>query len=259
MSDQAPAAGTQTSPRSYRSFITDDPGWVKKVQELRWAVFSAEYGERFSSATPGLDADKYDPFCQHVVVWDEDSGSVVGTYRILGPDGARRAGSRFAEQHFDLSGLASADPAALAELGRSCVHPGHRNGAVISGMWAEIGQYAAQAGIRWLGGCLSIPLTDGGQLAARTWNAVSKRHLSPEQYRVRPLIPWLGDDVDLSGPRLPVPPLLLGYLRAGAWVCGEPAHDVGFPCVDFFVLLDLARANARYLHRYQRHQVAQEA
>ena len=195
-------------------------------------------------------------FCRHIVVQDVGSGMVVGTYRIIDYEGAKAAGGRFAEQHFDLLGLASIDQPSLAELGRTCVHPGHRNGAVISSMWAEIYRHAVQSGLRTLAGCLSIPLVDDGKLAAATWDAVSPRYLAPPEFRVRPLIPWLDNKVPVPEQRMPLPRLLLGYFRAGAWVCGEPAHDVRFPCVDLLVLIDLERADNRLLRRYRSGQTA---
>lgn len=41
-----------------------------------------------------------------------------------------------------------------------------------------------------------------------------------------------------------------GYLRAGAFICGEPAWDPDFRCADFFVLLPLAATDARYARRF---------
>jgi len=47
-----------------------------------------------------------------------------------------------------------------------------------------------------------------------------------------------------------LPPLLRGYLRVGAWMCGAPAHDRAFGDADFFVLLDMERMNERYRRYY---------
>jgi putative hemolysin len=47
-----------------------------------------------------------------------------------------------------------------------------------------------------------------------------------------------------------VPPLLRGYLRLGAWICGEPAHDTDFDVADFFVLLSVDRVDPRYLEHF---------
>ncbi|MYZ40432.1 GNAT family N-acetyltransferase, partial [Streptomyces sp. SID4917] len=47
-----------------------------------------------------------------------------------------------------------------------------------------------------------------------------------------------------------LPPLLRGYLRLGAWVCGAPAHDPDFDCADLYVLLSMKRTNPRYLRHF---------
>ncbi|POX88173.1 phosphohistidine phosphatase, partial [Mycobacterium kansasii] len=49
--------------------------------------------------------------------------------------------------------------------------------------------------------------------------------------------------------RATLPPLMRGYLRLGAQVCGEPAHDPAFGVGDFCVLLSKRQADARYLSR----------
>ena len=56
------------------------------------------------------------------------------------------------------------------------------------------------------------------------------------------------DDID-PAERLSFPPLLTGYLRMGASICGEPAHDEDFGVADFLTVLDRTRANTRYLER----------
>src|SRR5438046_507892 len=68
-------------------------------------------------------------------------------------------------------------------------------------------------------------------------------------YRIRPLSPWDHSAVTRTG-RPELPPLLRGYLRLGAWVCGEPAHDPDFGVADLFVLLSLDRVNERYLKHF---------
>ncbi|MDG4863092.1 GNAT family N-acetyltransferase, partial [Streptomyces sp. T-3] len=43
-----------------------------------------------------------------------------------------------------------------------------------------------------------------------------------------------------------LPPLLRGYLRLGAWMCGAPAYDAEFGVADFYVLLPMDRVSERY-------------
>lgn len=121
-------------------------------------------------------------------------------------------------------------------------------------MWSGIARYPHRNGYRWLGGCASVPLDDGGQLVMDVWHLIGRRHLAPPAMRVRPRRPLLSEptarDLTPSGRRVAVPPLLRGYLRLGSWVCGEPAYDPDFAVADFSVLLSLDRVDLRYLRRY---------
>ncbi|SCL13286.1 GNAT family N-acetyltransferase [Micromonospora inyonensis] len=266
-------AGTPLTTSRYTLHIADDPAEVAAAQRLRHEVFGTELGATLRPGTAGLDADDLDPWCDHLIVRQERTGAVVGTYRLLPPG---RTDRRYAEQEFDLTAL---DPLRddLVEVGRSCVHPDHRSGAVINLMWAGIARYLHLRGRRWLGGCASVPVADGGRTAAGVWERVRAGHLAPPLLRVRPHRPWFaeaaaqpstpaaegpatvapdpgtaarpGPATDDTG-RTELPPLLRGYLRLGAWVCGEPAYDPDFAVADFYVLLSLDRMNPRYLRHF---------
>lgn len=216
---------------------------VTAALRLRHQVFAGELGARLPG--PDLDVDEFDEFCDHLVVREDRTGEIVGCYRMLPPDRAAAAGRLYSDGEFDLAALAPIRPA-LVETGRSCVHAGHRGGAVMSLMWSGIARYLLLSGHRWLAGCASVPLAGGGSAARGVWDTVRQRHLAPPGYRVRPLRPW--DYGAAAPPARPVlPPLLRGYLRLGAWVCGEPAEDRDFGVADLFVLLSLDRVDQRYL------------
>lgn len=215
---------------------------VQAAQRLRHQVFAGELGARLHGPAPGLDVDRFDELCDHLVVRDDSTGEIVGTYRMLPPD---RATALYSESEFDLSALGQLRPA-LVETGRSCVHPDHRTGAVVSLVWAGIARYLLLSGHRWLAGCASVSLADGGGLLHGVWNAVRDKHIAPPEYRVRPHLPWPVDTAP-APPRTVLPPLLKGYLRLGAWVCGPPAHDPAFGCADLFVLLGMDHVDQRYL------------
>lgn len=237
----SPVAATR-----YSVLLTTDPDEVEAAQRLRHDVFAGELGARLHSPRPGLDVDRFDAFCDHLLVRDDATGEVVGTYRVLPPARARAAGALYAEGEFDCAAL---DPlrARLVETGRSCVHPDHRNGAVVGLVWAGLGRYMVLTGNRWLVGCASVPLADGGALAGSVWEQVRRRHLAPDTLRVRPHVPWAGPRPGtVPAGRLPLPPLLRGYLRLGARVCGAPAFDPDFDCADLLVLLDVHGMDERY-------------
>ena len=233
-----------TRPR-YSLLVARDGEEVLAAQRLRYRVFAEEMGATLHTDTPGADVDAFDEHCDHLVVREDHTGEIVGCYRMLPPERVTAAGMLYSETEFDLRAIAPLR-SALVETGRSCVHPDHRTGAVVSLVWAGIARYLLLSGHRWLAGCASVPLADGGALAAGVWQTVSHKHLAPPEYRVRPLRPW--DHTGVEAPRRVVlPPLLKGYLRLGAWVCGPPALDADFGVADLFVLLGLEHVDQRYL------------
>jgi putative hemolysin len=229
----------------YSMLLARDSEEVVAAQRLRHRVFAGEMGATLHSDTPGLDVDYFDEYCDHLVVREDRTGEIVGTYRMLPPDRANEAGKLYSETEFDLTGISELR-GRIVETGRSCVHPDHRKGAVVSLMWAGIARYMLLTGHTMLAGCASIPLADGGHYASGVWNQVRKSNFAPPEHRVVPLNPWCADGIEPAA-RTVLPPLLKGYLRLGAWVCGPPAHDPDFGVADLFVLLDMARVDPRYL------------
>jgi putative hemolysin len=234
----------RTGAARYTLRIAGDAGEVAAAQRLRYRVFADELGARLHTPVPGLDVDDLDEYCDHLIVVEETAGEVVGTYRMLPPG---RAPHRYSAGEFDLSALAGIDTD-LVETGRSCVDSAHRDGAVINLMWAGIARYLRLTGHRWLAGCASVGLDDGGVTAAGVWDLAIRKHLAPPAYRVLPHRPWA--PVERAAGRVTVPPLLRGYLRLGSWICGAPAYDPDFGCADFFVLLGLDRVDPRYLRHF---------
>lgn len=226
----------------YSLLLTTDPDDVAAAQRLRHRVFAGELGAALPD--PDRDVDRFDAHCDHLLVREDATAAIVGTYRMLPPHRAAAAGGLYSDTEFDLAALADLRPR-MVETGRSCVDPGHRNGAVVGLVWAGIARYMVLTGNAWLIGCASVPLADGGASAATVWSRVRERHLAPPERRVHPLRPWAPQAAP-SG-RGAVPPLLRGYLRLGAWVCGPPAHDPDFACADFPVLLGMERLDPRYL------------
>ncbi|MFC4529774.1 GNAT family N-acetyltransferase [Sphaerisporangium dianthi] len=224
----------------YTVEVAADAAGMREAQRLRYQVFAEEMGAVLDSPISGLDVDRLDAYCDHLLVRSGDT--VVGTYRMLAPG---RADRLYSDGEFDLSALRGIR-GGMVEVGRTCVHPGHRNGTVIGLMWAGIARYMVAGGFTWLGGCCSVPLDDGGATAAGVLDGVG---LGPERYRVTPHTPWTGEGV-ARPERFVVPPLLRGYLRLGAWICGAPAHDPMFGTADFFVLLSLADIDTRYLRHF---------
>lgn len=167
----------------YSLLVARDSEEVRAAQRLRYRVFAEEMGANISCRTAGVDEDYFDEFCDHLVVRDDRSQEIVGTYRMLPPERAAAAGRLYSDTEFELSALNPLRES-LVEAGRSCVHPDHRTGSVVGLVWAGIARYMLLSGHSWLAGCASVPLTDGGSYAASVWDIVRTRHYAPEEYRV---------------------------------------------------------------------------
>ena len=98
-------------------------------------------------------------------------------------------------------------------------------------------------------GCASVSLADGGYTINALYRQLAKENLSPSEYRVTPRLPFPLHDDPLSED-LQVPALIKGYLRSGAWICGEPAWDPDFHSADLFMMLPLSRLDSRYARHY---------
>ena len=247
-----------SAPR-YSLLLSTDAALIEAAQRLRHDVFSSEPGFALSGngRLTGLDADRFDEHCDHLLVREDASGELVGCYRMLPPSGAIAAGGLYTATEFDVRGLDALRPS-LVEMGRAVVRADHRNGGVVLLMWAGILAYLDRCGYDYVTGCVSVPVAGAGEEAPGSQirgvrDFVRRRHTAPTQFTVYPYRPvTVGgkylDDIDPPA-RVAVPPLMRGYLRLGAQVCGEPAHDPDFGVGDFPALLDKRHADTRYLRR----------
>jgi putative hemolysin len=251
-----PTTETAGTPR-YTLLLSTDPALIEAAQRLRHDVFTSEPGYALTGSIDGRDADRFDEYCDHLLVREDTSGELVGCYRMLPPPGAIAAGSLYTATEFDVSGLDTLRPS-LVEMGRAVVREDHRNGGVVLLMWGGILAYLDRCGYDYVTGCVSVPVQGPAGEAPGTQirgvrDFVRRRHAAPDQFTVHPYRPVVIDGKgldDIEAPmRISVPPLMRGYLRLGAQVCGEPAHDPDFGVGDFPALLDKRRADIRYLRR----------
>jgi putative hemolysin len=220
---------------------------VLAAQRLRHEVFAVEMGARVIGGEQGLDVDRYDPHCTHLLVREGAGGRVVACLRLLDGESAMRAGGYYSQAEFDMTRVLI-QPGLMLEVGRTCVARDRRDGATLSALWSGLAREALARGAEHLIGCASVPFDPETE-------ALSPLARSLQAY-------WTGDDMRVF-PRRPVPrdasqpssqtrmPALLGaYLRLGARVCGEPSWDPEFGTADFFMLVSVRRLAARYARRY---------
>lgn len=222
---------------------------LQEAQALRFRVFSAEFDAQLNGAEQGLDMDEYDLHCLHIGVRDLNTGELVATTRLLDHQAARRLGRFYSEEEFSLHGLTNLQGPIL-ELGRTCVDTEYRNGGTIAVLWSELAEVLNEGGYRYLMGCASISMQDGGVQAHAIMQRLRERYLCTEHLRAEPKNPL--PTLDLPGNVIAeMPPLLKAYMRLGAKICGEPCWDQDFQVADVFILLKRDELCPRYARHFK--------
>lgn len=225
---------------------------VRQAQALRYAVFAGEMGARIDTPVAGHDVDQFDPFCEHLLVRDAASAQVIGTYRVLTPTQATRAGGFYSDLEFDLGRLQGMR-GRMVELGRSCVHADHRHGGVILALWSALAAFMVRNDLDTMIGCASIPMLHNGVVsgdaAASIWRQLQRTSLAAPEHHVRPRLPLPVDGFD-GGHGVEPPALIKGYLRLGAKVLGPPAWDPDFNTADLPMLMRIQDLPSRYRRHF---------
>ena len=229
---------------------------------LRFKVFNIELGEGLAvSYETGLDTDRFDRVCDHLLVEDKASRRVVGTYRMQSGTTAARQLGYYSEREFNLAPYEPLRPGVL-ELGRAAIDREHRTPEVLTLLWRGIAQYAHHLNLRYLLGCSSLNSCDpveGWQLFHQLEpyrvppefeTVTTAAYACPETREKAPSkeVIWdAGNDEDgavrdlnrATPAPVKIPRLLKTYLAIGARIAAPPAWDREFRTIDFLTLLDL--------------------
>ena len=225
------------------------PEELEVILRLRYEIFNLELGEGLeSSHATGLDQDAFDAVNHHMLVTDTRDNTVVGTYRLQTNDMAAAHRGFYSDDEFDLSALPREILDHCVEIGRACIHLGHRNRQVLFLLWKGLAAYLTWNQKRYLFGCSSLTSQDprdGLEMLAYL-EAKGHRHGSVTV----PPRPGYECVVDGAPPELEdgpvdVPSLFRSYLRYGAKICGSPAIDRAFKTIDFLMLFDLGKLDER--------------
>jgi len=215
---------------------------------LRFIVFNLEMNEGLESAfVDGMDRDRYDDVCDHLVIEEKATGAIVGTYRLQMGDVAGRNYGYYSEQEFSFAPYEHMR-SQIVELGRACIHRAHRSPEVLHLLWRGIARYALANHGRYMMGCCSLNSQDpvmGMAVHASLTSCMVEpelRTVATELYRLP-----VADELP-SAER--APKLLRAYLAIGAKICSEPAIDREFKTIDFLTILDLHTLHPRVAARF---------
>jgi putative hemolysin len=220
-----------------------------ECQRLRYLAFNLELGEGLdSSARTGLDRDRFDFICDHLMVHDATTGKLAGTYRMQSGYRAKGNLGYYGEELFDFGPFEGIRGEVL-ELGRACVHQEYRNTAVLHMLWKGIAKYAVSCGARYLIGCSSISSQDESEGMA-LYEALREKHIVAPALRTMPK-PAHRCNLSVRPSLPPQPPRLFrAYLDISARLCGPPAIDREFKTIDFLTLIDLQQIPDRVRRRF---------
>ncbi len=234
---------------------------VTASQELRYQVFCTEMAAKPTSEMAKLERefDALDDYCDHLLVFDHDreagESTVVGTYRLMRREAARRCGRFYTSGEYDISKLL-AHPGPILEVGRSCVSRGHRSGAIMQLLWRGIAAYMFHYKIDILFGCASLPGVRPDSLAVPL-AYLHHHHLAPpalrprahrERYVEMNCLPPAAATRDAAWPELP--PLIKGYLRLGGYVGEGAVVDHEFGTTDVCIVVKTDRMAGKYYRHY---------
>lgn len=231
---------------------------VLACQKLRYRVFHQEQGKGNNiDLSQQIDQDSFDEDAVHLLVYKDTPEYVIGTYRFIQVQ--NDVTDMYSAEEFHISGLEPILQKTL-EVGRSCVDPGYRDGTVVSLLWNGIAETMRRSGMRYLIGCASLE-DDRPAAAMALYEHFQRTGLLDKQVNAVPRDEYKLNrcsraDVDAllddsAALRDLLPPLMKGYMRLGARICGKPAFDHNFGTIDFLILLDVARLPERYSRHFK--------
>ena len=218
---------------------------LERLQRLRFEVFNLELKEGLEqSYATGLDADRFDAVCHHLIVLDR-SDRVIGTYRMQTAEMARRNIGFYSADEFRVDDLPADVLDGAIEVGRACVAREFRNRHVLFLLWQGLAAYMLHNRKRYLFGCCSLTSQDP-ELGRRVMEHLASSGHTHPTIDIEPQPDWRCYDesrpAELAAGKdsaVELPKLFSLYLRYGAKVLGRPALDRHFKTIDYLVLLDI--------------------
>jgi putative hemolysin len=214
---------------------------IEKALKLRFNVFNIELKEGLDESYKSLkDEDEYDSQCHHLIVIENNSQEVIGTYRMQNNKMATLANGFYSSSEFNIYSLPRNIKKNMVELGRACIHQKHRNGRVLYLLWKGLARYLLIFEKRYFIGCCSINSQNTLEGIA-FYQFLKENELIHDSIfvNVKKGYECLSSTAnDSFNKTIKLPQLFQLYMKIGAKVCSPPAIDRLFKTIDFLILFD---------------------
>ncbi|MFK8053177.1 MAG: GNAT family N-acetyltransferase [Woeseiaceae bacterium] len=243
--DSTPAHEILQTSGHYRLRLAKTDEDLDAIFSLRFRVFNLELNEGLeTSYATGLDRDQFDAHCAHLIVEDQRSLSIVGTYRMQDRKMARAGAGFYSAGEFCLETLGDDILDQAVELGRACIDEAHRNTRVLFLLWRGLAAYMVSRQHRYFFGCCSLTSQDPAEGIALHERLVQQGSCDESlSVVVQPAYACVADH-PYDGPTPRVPKLMRLYLSYGARIVSGPALDQEFSTIDYLALFDLQALDA---------------
>lgn len=193
----------------------------------------------------GLDRDRYDEICTHILIEEKATGRLVCCFRFLPLTRGAEIHQSYSAQFYELSALQGFD-GKMVEMGRFCILPGLTDPDILRVAWGAMTRYVDENAVEMLFGCSSFSGTDAENYLD-TFAMLKERHLAPRRWLPRVKAPSVFRFAQKLRRRKPdarlamlkMPPLLRTYLLMGGWVSDHAVVDQQMNTLHVFTGLEI--------------------
>lgn len=243
---------------AYTIKTADSLAEFMQVLDLRKEVFLSEFSQ--ADLSHEHDFDPLDLDADFLII--KENNKVVASYRLLFSEYTNQF---YSSSEFQIDDFLNRTERSL-ELSRACVRKNKRMGIILHLLWRGLAEYMMRTNARYLFGCSSFQSLNLADVVT-IYRFLYQQDALDQEFDISPLPAYHIIDLDgviglqryskeLVDQKL-IPPLLLGYIKAGAKVFGAPALDLKFSCLDLFTVLNFDRLSSSHLRKYLRNQIHQ--
>lgn len=223
---------------------------IMQTLKLRYREMLLDYRPE-NVKEDGIDIVPCDEYAKLAICVDNESGEVVGTYRVITTDFLPKGEKFVTETEFNIDVLKQTGEK-IAELSRAVVKTEYRNSIVLTLLLRFVVSYILEQGVRYVVGTASFHGTDKKvwvkelSYLAANYSDDYKGMYSLEKEQIELLDK---SQIDANEIRKSMPPLLRVYSAFGAIISNDSFTDYDFGSVDVLIVLDTQKCNESYIRK----------